>query len=154
MAIQDATHILFWDTDTIVPLSVDQGKPVWLSMLEHNHPIVSGIYLNSLRTGINAWIGGRPVTLGSPLPTMEAEDVGFGFVMIYRGVIQQLIDRNVPKPWFYYRSSANPAEMLSEDFYFLRLVHRELGIRPKVDTRIRCIHLKTYGYNTDGTIAG
>ena len=157
LAIPDATHILFWDTDTIAPISVDQGKPVWLTMLEANHPIVSGTYLNSLRTGMNAWVGGRPInpaTTPNAVPLVDAEDVGFGFIMIYRGIIQQLVEKNIPKPWFSYRSSANPAEMLSEDFYFLRLIWQHLQIRPKIDTRIRCIHIKTYGYNTDGTIAG
>jgi hypothetical protein len=157
LKVPDYTHLLFWDTDTVVPISVDAGKPTWLSMLEANQPIVSGIYLNSLRTGINAWIGGRVVNLQqnpNAIPLMQAEDMGFGFTLIFRGIFEQLAQRNIPKPWFYYRSSANPGEMLSEDFYFLRLVFKELGIRPYIDTRIRCIHLKTYGFNVDGTIAG
>lgn len=169
MSMPDMTHILFWDTDIVPPIMVD-GKPVWLAMLEDNQPIVAGMYINSLRKGINGWIKTGELPDKTPIHTpinlslnpqlqdlFPVDLLGFGFVIISRHVFQQLIDKKVPRPWFRYivnePSAQGKPEMMSEDFYFCeRVVAPNLGIKPVIDQRVKVVHWRYTGFQPEGTI--
>lgn len=169
MAMPDMTHILFWDTDITPPITVD-GKPVWQVMLEDGQPIVAGMYVNSLRKGINGWLKTGELPDKSPIHTpinlalnpqlqelFQVALLGFGFVLIARHVFQQLIDKKVPRPWFKYiinePNEYGKNEMMSEDFYFCdKIITPHLGIKPVIDQRIKVVHWRYIGFNPDGSL--
>lgn len=144
----DFTHLLFVDTD-IIPME----NHAVATLLNDNLPVVSGIYFNSLYTGLAAWVQEKPLTWaavqGLPNPIIECDKVGAGFLLIKRDVFKLL--QSEERPWFYYKMSGG--DMLSEDFYFFYSKLLKVGLKPFVDTRVRCQHLKTALVNPDGTVA-
>ena len=105
------SHIFFLDSD-IIPLT----ENVLNTLIADNLPIVSGIYWNSLHTGINAWVGHSPIPLQQPQNLLEVDDIGFGCCLIKREVFEKLRSENEPLPWFHYANSLNKQQ--SEDFIF------------------------------------
>ena len=144
--IPDLTHILFVDTD-VIPL-VPNGVQLLLS---DNKPIVSGIYFSSLMTGVAAWRGEAPIPIDNVPYLQEVDKTGFGFTLIQKQVFDILEQKNEPRPWFYYLIDSGSLKMQSEDFYFTdKLV--KYGIKPWVDLRVQCGHIKTLVINPNGSI--
>lgn len=148
LGMPDFTHMLFYDTD-VIPME----NHAVATLLNDNLPVVSGIYFNSLYTGLAAWVQEKPLTWagiqGLPNPIIECDKVGAGFLLIKRDVFKLLVSED--RPWFYYKMSGG--DMMSEDFYFFYSKLLKVGIKPFVDTRVRCQHLKTALVNPDGTVA-
>jgi hypothetical protein len=144
----DFTHLLFYDTD-VIPME----NHAVATLLNDNLPVVSGIYFNSLYTGLAAWVQEKPLTWaavqGLPNPIIEVDKCGAGFLLMKRDVFKLLVSEE--RPWFYYKMSGG--DMMSEDFYFFYSKLLKVGIKPFVDTRVRCQHLKTCMVNPDGTVA-
>jgi len=139
------SHILFLDSD-VIPLT----ESIVNQMVATNLPILSGIYYNTLYTGLAAWAGPQhqPITLQQPSDLVECDDVGFGFCMIKREVFEALQKNNESLPWFHYAASANKFQ--SEDFYFLEKA-KKYGYKPVVDMRLRAGHLRKMIMNVDGS---
>ena len=161
--IPDLTHILFVDSDVIVTAP----NPI-ATLLSNNKPIVTGVYFNSLMTGAAAWKSipnpdqntkeQMPV-IEAPIPVKdqtvavhECDKIGFGFVLIQKQVFDQLIEKKAPRPWFYYTVDGQNRKMQSEDFYFLDTCREYLGIKPFVDLRVTCGHIKSVMIMHDGSI--
>ena len=158
--IPDLTHILFVDTD-VIPL-VPNGIQL---LLQDNKPIVSGIYFSSLMTGAAAWRktiqkdqNGNDVEVETPIPVdgqtqflQEVDKTGFGFTLIQKQVFDILAEKNEPRPWFYYLVDSGELRMQSEDFYFLDKCKKH-GIRPWVDLRVQCGHIKSVVINPNGSV--
>lgn len=150
-AIPDATHLLFIDTDIIAPpyavytlLSAMAADP--------NVEIISGVYFNSLFTGLSAWIDEKPMVeaMFNPQnnngnPVWKVDKCGFGFTLISKELMKKLLV--VDKPLFYYKVS--DGALHSEDFYFAAILKR-MGIGIYVDSRVRCGHLKTMVIQPNG----
>ena len=155
--IPDLTHIMFLDSDVItaVPNAVQL-------LLMDNKPIISGVYFNSLMTGAAAWKrikdqNGQEVE--APIPVVnqaqqlvEVDKIGLGFAIIQKDVFTQLEEKKARRPWFYYTVDGGERKMQSEDFYFLDSVRETLGIKPWVDLRVGCGHIKTVIIMQDGSI--
>lgn len=147
-SIPDLTHILFVDSDVIVTAP----NPIQ-TLLSNNKPICSGVYFNSLMTGAAAWVNEQPIAVkDQPIAVQEVDKIGFGFVLIQRQVFDQLIEKKAPRPWFYYTVDGQARKMQSEDFYFLDIVREHLGIKPFVDLRVACGHIKSVVIMHDGSI--
>jgi len=161
--VPDLTHILFVDSDVIamIPNAVQL-------LLSDNKPIVSGVYFNSLMTGAAAWKSAPntdPNTknqvpeIDIPIPVkdqtqavVECNKIGFGFVLIQKQLFDELEKKNARRPWFYYTVDSGARKMQSEDFYFTDIVRETLGIKPFVDLRVQCGHIKSMVINPDGNI--
>lgn len=155
--IQDLTHILFLDADTLP----DDGAILRLFTDMAEHPeiqMISGIYFNSLLTGLAAWVNEQPLRLqdlvGRENPLMECQKVGMGCFVMKADIIREMDKKNVERPFFYYMLNAKNNQMMSEDFYFFIKVKEALGFSPWVDLRCRCMHLKTLAVSPEGQVQG
>ena len=147
--IPDLTHILFVDSDVIPTIP----NPVRV-LLSDDKPMVSAVYFNSLFTGVAAWRGEAAIPIkDQPSHLQECDKTGAGFLLIKKEVFDILEKNNEPRPWFYYTVDGGQLKMQSEDFYFMDKC-RKYGIKPWVDLRCTCGHVKTVVINADGTIAG
>ena len=77
---------------------------------------------------------------------------GFGFVLIQKQLFDELEKKQAKKPWFYYTVDSGARKMQSEDFYFTDIVRETLGIKPFVDLRVQCGHIKSMVINPNGQI--
>lgn len=161
--VPDLTHILFVDSDVLC--MVPNGVQLLLS---DNKPIISGVYFNSLMTGAAAWraVPNEDPNTKEQLPMVEfpipvkdqtqvvqeVDKIGFGFVLIQKELFQALEEKKARRPWFYYTVDGGARKMQSEDFYFTDIVRETLGIKPFVDLRVQCGHIKTVVINPDGGI--
>lgn len=133
----DFTHLLFLDTD-IVPSDF-----ALTNLLQDNKDIVSGIYANSLHTGLAAWVNEQPLQLPALVqanrvdPLVEADKVGMGLCLIKREVFKRLT--SVDQPWFFYK--VDEVGPHSEDFYFFSLLKR-LNLKTYIDMRVQGLHMK------------
>lgn len=149
-AIPDATHMLFVDTDIIAP---DYGIYTLLSdMANPEVEIVSGIYFNSLFTGLSAWIDEKPLTLpmlnpqnNGASPLWKVDKSGFGFTLISKELMKKLLV--VERPLMYYKIS--DGALHSEDFYFASIL-KKMGINMYVDVRVQCQHIKNMVIHCNG----
>lgn len=136
LGMPDATHLLFLDTDMF---PVDYAIS---TLVNDNLPVVSGVYFNSLYTGLAAWRDENPLDFQTMInqsketPLIQVDKIGMGFCMITKEVFQGLT--SIDRPWFYYKGSDGGA---SEDFYFCSLLRR-IGIKPVVDLRVQAQHMK------------
>ena len=161
VTIPDLTHILFVDTD-VIPL-IPNGVQLLLS---DNKDIVSGIYFSSLMTGVAAWKGvpnqdpntkeqmpivELPIAIDNVPYLQEVDKSGFGFTLIKKEVFSFLEEKKEPRPWFYYLIDGSDRKMQSEDFYFLDKC-KKYGIKPWVDLRVQCGHIKTMIINPNGQV--
>jgi len=145
----DLTHILFVDAD-VIPLV---GNAIQL-LLSDNKPVVSGIYFSSLMTGAAAWRGEQPIPIENQSDQVqEVDKSGFGFTLIKKEVFTMLQEKQEPRPWFYYLVDSGQLKMQSEDFYFLDKI-KKYGIKPCVDLRVQCGHIKTVVINPNGAVQG
>lgn len=129
LAVPTVTHVLFLDSD-VIPDDID----VINRLLEADLPIVSGVYRNTLRTGINAWVGGSTIGMKQSAPIVEVDRVGFGLVLVKREVFETMTGR----PWFYL--SVGPKQR-GEDFYFCRRA-QVAGFKICVDMRVTAKHIQ------------
>lgn len=157
-AIGDATHMLFIDTDILAP---DYAVYTLLAdMADPDVEIVSGLYYNSLFTGLAAWIDEHPLSLpGStqpntiPLntlttnnsPLVKVDKCGFGFTLMSKELMKKML--TVEKPWFYYKVSDGAIH--SEDFYFAAIL-KQLKVNMYVDVRVMCPHIKNMQIHPNG----
>lgn len=153
--IPDITHVMFLDTDVIPPVDCIPA------LLAHKKPVVAGIYYNSLLTGLSAWIGERALTtadiniIPKEKPLLEVDRVGMGCCLIEADVFKKLDTMHPGRPFFYYtvyeKINAKEARLQSEDFYFFERCALDMGIKPLIDTRVRCSHIKPLTINADGS---
>ena len=156
--IPDLTHILFVDTD-VIPL-IPNGIQL---LLQDNKPLISGIYFSSLMTGAAAWRktgqkDANGVEIEASIPVdgqsqflQEVDKMGFGFTLIQKSVFDILEQNNEPRPWFYYLVDSGSLRMQSEDFYFTDKL-KKYGIKPWVDLRVQCGHIKSVVINPNGQV--
>jgi len=143
----DFTHLLFIDTD-IIP-----SDYALTTLLQDDKLIVSGIYANSLHTGLAAWnneaaLQYAQIQQTSPYdPLIQCDKVGMGFCLIHRDVFKMML--TIDKPWFFYKVDESGPH--SEDFYFFSLVRR-LGIKPFIDVRVQAMHMKGAVVNPNGGV--
>lgn len=151
--VPDLTHIMFLDTDVIslIPNGIQL-------LLQDNKPVISGIYFSSLMTGAAAWKANpstgaeEPIPVDNqPVPVLEVDKTGFGFTLIQKQVFDLLEEKKEPKPWFYYLIDGTSLKMQSEDFYFIDKL-KKYGIKPWVDLRVQCGHIKTMVINPNGAV--
>lgn len=145
--IPDLTHVMFVDTD-VIPL-IPNGIQL---LLQDDKPVISGVYFSSLMTGAAAWRGEVSIPVDNqPDPIQQVDKTGFGFTLIQRKVFDLLAEKGEPRPWFYYLIDSGTHKMQSEDFYFIDKLTK-YGIKPWVDLRVQCGHIKTMVINPNGTI--
>jgi len=134
----NAEYIFFLDSD-VVPHRDD----IILKLLEHEKPIVSGIYHKrfppfgpciekNTDMGVKQWID-------HPQGLIEVDYVGAGCLLVHNSVFKRMTP-----PWFHWTlDQDNPdpeIPLRSEDYYFNRKA-RKLGYKIWVDTTLRCDHL-------------
>ena len=144
-SVPDLTHLVFLDSD-ILP-----APNVMKLLIEDNKPIVSGIYFNSLLTGLNAWKDEKALDMKTayPDPVVEVDKVGMGICLMKKQIFDVL--KEEPRPLFFYKIDTMNAKMLSEDFVFFEKL-KKYGIKPFVDLRAQCLHIKSFPVNPDGSI--
>jgi hypothetical protein len=144
--VPDITHMLFLDADIIPNANVVK------LLLEDNKPVVSAIYFNSLLTGLNAWKEEKALDpkMAYTDPLVEVDKVGMGCCLMNKKVFDVLAEET--RPLFFYKIDTITNQMLSEDFWFFKEKLLKYGIKPWVDLRAQCVHLKSFGVNPDGSI--
>lgn len=151
----DLTHILFLDGD-VIP---DNNAVFFLfeSMQKTNVDIIAGIYFNSLLTGLAAWKNEQALRLqdlvGRENPVMECDKVGIGLCLFKADVFRKMDQAGEERPFFYYKLDARNNQMQSEDFYLFSKLAK-YGIKPHIDLRARCSHLKTVALMPEGAVSG
>lgn len=137
------SHVFFLDSDILLP----DGAVAQL--LADNVPIASGVYWNSLGSGINAWVGNATIGLEQANPVVAVDYVGMGACLVHRTVFDTLKQAGATWPYFYYHVGEKPRDYYSEDFYFLELCNR-INVKPHVDMRVKCKHIKPTTYEWNG----
>lgn len=155
--IPDLTHILFLDADTLP----EDGAILRLFLDLQEHPeiqMISGIYFNSLLTGLAAWVNEQALKtqdlVGRENPLIECQKTGMGCFVMKADIIRELDKKNVERPFFYYKLDARQNQMMSEDFFFFQKVKENLGFSPWIDLRCRCMHLKNLAISPEGQVQG
>lgn len=151
VAMPDVTHLLFLDTDMILPDYAVQ------TLIADDKPIVSAVYWNSLFTGNAAWIDDKPIDIRNINTNnnnvteylIQVDKVGFGCCLFQKEITKLLLTED--RPLFYYK--INEGSLHSEDFFFLSKIRR-LGkqFMPWVDLRIQCQHIKSCLIGANGSV--
>jgi hypothetical protein len=151
VAMPDVTHLLFVDTDMILPDFAVQ------TLIQDDKPIVSAVYWNSLFTGNAAWVDDKPLDIRNinsnnnnvTEPLIQVDKVGFGCCLFQREITKLLLTED--RPLFYYKITEG--SLHSEDFFFLSKI-RKLGKQymPWVDLRIQCQHIKSCMIGANGGV--
>ncbi len=145
MSIPGTTHVMFLDADMII-----KGDDALAIMLQDNVPFVSGIYWNTVGSGVAAWVGGNTIGLQQSAPCLPVDQVGMGCCLIQTAAIQALKDAGCPWPWFYYHVDPDkPRNFYGEDFVFQDNMSK-IGVVPYVDFRVKVAHIKSTVYEWDG----
>lgn len=152
VSVPDLTHILFLDGDVI------PDDTAVFNLFQHPEvDIVAGIYFNSLLTGMAAWKNEQALKLqdlvGRENPLLEVDKVGIGLCLFKASVFRFLDEKQEERPFFFYKLDARANQMMSEDFYFFKKLEK-YGIKPHIDLRARCMHLKTVGLLPEGAVSG
>jgi hypothetical protein len=142
------THIAYIDTDMIIEPNV------FPQLVADNKPIVGATYFNSLLTGVAAWKEEKPIDIKIPRESslVEVDKIGMGACLIKKEVFTETL-KDEEKPLFFYQLDVSKQKMMSEDFYFF-LKLAKYGIKPFVDLRCKCQHLKNCAITIDGQIIG
>lgn len=145
------SHLLFFDSD-ILPVEMHGVTTLIADTLsDPKKYIVSGLYYNSLYSGLNCWIKEQPQKLQDlqqyPDPVVEVDKIGMGYCVIRKDLFQVLTMEE--RPLFYYKIIYD--NMQSEDFVFFDKLAK-YGIHPYVDTRVTAQHIKRCKINVDGGI--
>ncbi len=136
-------YVFFLDSDVIPP------NDAVLRLLNHNTPIVSGMYCRrspphgvpvAIKDG--KWLTELPGPGRSPL--VEVEVVGAGCLLVHRSVFETMPPSRAGKAWFDWRVDSPElfpqGEAMSEDFTWC-LNARKAGYKVLLDTSIRCRHV-------------
>jgi len=134
------THLLFWDSDIIVP---DGAVSRLLSL---NKDIASGLYVQkgapfypliNMRAAIqeNTY---QHVISWKENTVVDCDSAGLGFTLIRRNVLQ-----NMERPWTLMTGTTQ-----SEDYYFFSKA-QALGYRCYVDTGLKLGHVGEYVYTIE-----
>lgn len=148
-----ATHLLFYDSDILLTEPHAIATLINDTLADPKAYIVSGCYYNSLYTGLAAWKDEQPLKYqdlinNSQNPVVEVDKVGMGCMIIRRDLFDVIVGEE--RPLFYYKmEEGNYSE--SEDFFFLKKL-KKYGIKPYLDIRVKCQHIKRCLLNVDGTI--
>lgn len=155
----NSTHLLFLDSDVVPPVDAISR------LLQHNLPVVSGLYYCRHRSDIQI-PESLPIAL-PPTPAMwlyngqgsyspitkwnsqliQASVVGAGFVLIHMSIFERL-NRELGRNGIFFKWTngieneeyAEHMPGVSEDFFFFRMLE-QLGVPVYVDTTIKCEHL-------------
>lgn len=137
----DAEFFFFLDDDVICP------DDIITTLLEHNLPIVCGLYMakkSKGQRGLAAWMkvegGYAMIAQEQPGGLVQVDVTGLGCALIHRTVFE-----NVSQPWFVWEWGG-----ISEDFYFFEKVASETGIKPFIDMQMRCEHIGLFKMDTYG----
>lgn len=141
MAIPTVTHIMFLDSDVVPPVDAIS------QLLADDRPIVSGLYFNSLNTGVAAWVQGKTIGLNQPADVVQVDAVGLGCCLIRREVFEAIKKR----PMFYMTVLGGEKAVQGEDFYFFSRT-AEVGYKPFVDMRIKSLHIKNLQLDHGGNV--
>ena len=146
------THILFIDGD-IIP----DPMAVWYLFQHPEVDIVGGIYYNSLLTGLAAWKNEQALKVqdfaGRENPLIEVDKIGCGLALFKADVFRKMEEAKEERPFFYYKLDARANTMMSEDFYLFQKIAK-YGIKPHIDLRSRCGHLKMVMLLPEGAVGG
>ena len=147
-SIPDLTHVFYYDAD-IIPIT---DFPIQ-TLLQDNKQIVSGVYWNSLYTGVAAWKDEKPINMAESRnsPLIECDKVGMGCCLISIEVFKTLIEADEPRPFFQYIINTKTNTLMSEDFAMLAKCAK-FGIKPWLDSRVQCMHLKNLGILPNGQV--
>lgn len=130
-------YLMFLDDDVCAP------PHTYETLRSANADIVSGLYYRR-------WTPVEPMmykdSVQNPVnitdfrvgDMVDVDLTGAGCLLVKMDVF-----RKIEPPWFEvmcYRTDIPKHEQVSEDFYFCRKA-RAAGLQPKVDTRVRCVHL-------------
>jgi len=149
---RDAEWLFFLDSDVVPP------PDALTRLIAMGQPLVSGVYYKrSDSLGPCIWkdhpekgsiqYSDYPKTLA-----FRADLVGAGCLLINRSILEKL-PRTPDNPWFRWTLDKEPAPIgCSEDFYFLRRVRKELGIRPVVNPSVQCEHVGMFASGKGGPI--
>lgn len=147
------THLLFIDTD-ILPIETHGIKTlIDDTIIDPSKYIVSGIYHNSLYSGINAWKNEIALKYNdiknNPDPVMEVDKIGMGYCVLKKELFHILNLES--RPLFNYKIMEGNI-MESEDFTFLKMLGAKYNIHPYIDTRVTAQHIKRCKVNVDGGV--
>ncbi len=136
-------YVFMLDSDVIPP------NDAVLRLLNHNVPIVSGMYCRrspphgvpvAIKDG--KWITELPGPGRNPI--MEVDVVGAGCLLVHRSVFETMPPSRAGKKWFDWRVDSPElfpqGEAMSEDFTWC-LNARRAGYKVLLDTSIRCRHV-------------
>lgn len=156
-----ATHLLFIDSD-IYPLANHAITTLINDTLVNKDCyMVSGCYYNSLpnpNNGLAAWKNGialkmedpNDITNTSKDPLIQVDLTGMGFFMIKRELFNIIEDMD--RPLFFYKIGQGGYKK-SEDFYFQERIFGKYGIKPYLDNRVLCNHIKRVNVGPKGEIS-
>jgi hypothetical protein len=149
-----ATHLLFFDSDVLPNEMHGVNTLIADTLSDPKKYIVSGVYYNSLYTGLNAWKNEVALKLTDPIvtqssdPVIEVDKVGMGYTLIRKDLFQVLVMEE--RPLFFYKIMEGNV-MESEDFVFFDKLKKH-GIHPYIDTRVTAQHIKRCKVLPDGGI--
>lgn len=139
-----ATHLLFFDSDVLPNEIHGVNTLIQDTLMDPKKYIVSGVYYNSLYSGINAWVNENALKLDDPYftqssdPVLPVDKVGMGYTIIRKDLFHIL--NMEERPLFFYKIMEGNV-MESEDFVFFKKL-KKYGIRPYVDSRVTAMHIK------------
>lgn len=139
LANPDATHIMWFDSDMIVPADVISR------LLAHDVPMVAANYCSrKMPLSPTAWKGDKRIyTTPESAGLEQASFTGLGCALISTAIYRQL-----EQPW---HKIIHPMKegYIGEDVYFFRRAKQELGVDLWVDHDVskEVLHQGTYNYS-------
>jgi hypothetical protein len=129
-----SSHIMFIDDDVLCPVDA------LLRLMNHDVPVAAGVYWSKQRPSsplifVEGHTGGyTDWELGDLL---EVDACGMGCTLLKMEVFEKM-----DPPWFKTIRGEydDGVGFMTEDIFFCKKMHKELGLRPLVDTGIQCIH--------------
>lgn len=145
----NASHLLFWDDDVLVP------PDSLMRLLDDDAPIVSGFYTSrqapaqpiAYRRAAKKGHHYQPVMPVNPGKFL-VDGCGAGFLLIRRDVFAKL-----RRPWFQFVCGRAKGSNVSEDFYFCEKAIKA-GYQIIVDSRVSCGHVGRYIFDDGDIVQG